>query len=708
MCANRAYSGATYTHGSCAVSGSSGKISIQHGCNDGQAVTYTSPHNAGRLWNNKGDSMPHASRRAQTVGSTLPRESRGRHTTADLKSNERGSLLTQTDQQTSTACGTSPTKFFYLLLENVKGRGSDEHGVRVGQKADLCKGELFQICERFTEKQLKSCCGIAEDVKDGVYLQSKKEICVEALVPSEFVRDSRVCNGRNEISEVSKLSLEQAEILEAVDLNSRLDFFQDTNNFCFVEKLGKEDKVLFQLQSEPCRPQDIVWYNGVIKWRGKLDGRKGVYFEVEDCSEGDKMRKKQHLVAGNHIRYPTTSDVRSSAPEGCASSTYMREKAGRRSPMQGVFNVVSQLRMSRIKDWTLVKNDVWLAKGEMGAEEIVIYVILHDPRWVVGLQRAQKEFKDLSKESSSSHFEEPWTKGSEGVNSEREWTENKDLIRIVANHCKFTGKTLTGRLNHGVHKKTSLDKRVKSETSHPATSTYLGNSIMESKNKSTTSPKLSGIKCDQSLDIEKESDLSYSTAHPWPAVSSWYTVKQFHSKRHGILRRVLRFPDQKNEMAVVEIDGDLPKGWQNALEVCRQGDLVMECEKELALVPLYAIYDDLLTERVGATVEPIFQDGTGETGDKVPDSGTELTPCPPSSIISNLVGKWKGVQGKKNSCYMDSTIYAMFVQSTAFDELLQYDKKSVNDPKNQFLRVLATEVVYPLRKFAIPDILFLC
>ena len=56
-------------------------------------------------------------------------------------------------------------------------------------------------------------------------------------------------------------------------------------------------------------------------------------------------------------------------------------------------------------------------------------------------------------------------------------------------------------------------------------------------------------------------------------------------------------------------DGDLPKGWQNALEVCRQGELVMEYEKELALVPLYAIYDDLLTERVGATVEPIFQDG---------------------------------------------------------------------------------------------------
>ena len=30
-------------------------------------------------------------------------------------------------------------------------------------------------------------------------------------------------------------------------------------------------------------------------------------------------------------------------------------------------------------------------------------------------------------------------------------------------------------------------------------------------------------------------------------------MKQFHSKRHGILRRVLRIPGQKNEMAVVEI-----------------------------------------------------------------------------------------------------------------------------------------------------------
>lgn len=80
------------------------------------------------------------------------------------------------------------------------------------------------------------------------------------------------------------------------------------------------------------------------------------------------MRKETHFVAGNHIRCPTTSDVRSSAPQGCTSSTYMREKAGRHSPMQfvflifrGVFNVVSQLRMSRIKNWTLVKNDVWLA-----------------------------------------------------------------------------------------------------------------------------------------------------------------------------------------------------------------------------------------------------------------------------------------------------------------------------------------------------------
>lgn len=49
------------------------------------------------------------------------------------------------------------------------------------------------------------------------------------------------------------------------------------------------------------------------------------------------------------------------------------------------------------------------------------------------------------------------------------------------------------------------------------------------------------------------------------------------------------------------------------------------------------------------------------------DSGVEPTKCEPWKITDDLVGRMKGIQGHRNSCYLDATLYAMFVQSTAFD-----------------------------------------
>ncbi|VDP24021.1 unnamed protein product [Heligmosomoides polygyrus] len=53
------------------------------------------------------------------------------------------------------------------------------------------------------------------------------------------------------------------------------------------------------------------------------------------------------------------------------------------------------------------------------------------------------------------------------------------------------------------------------------------------------------------------------------------------------------------------------------------------------------------------------------------DSGVEPTKCEPWKITDDLVGRMKGIQGHRNSCYLDATLYAMFVQSTAFDRLLE-------------------------------------
>lgn len=49
------------------------------------------------------------------------------------------------------------------------------------------------------------------------------------------------------------------------------------------------------------------------------------------------------------------------------------------------------------------------------------------------------------------------------------------------------------------------------------------------------------------------------------------------------------------------------------------------------------------------------------------DSGVEVKRCLPTKNVENMVGRMKGIQGFRNSCYLDTTLYAMFVQSTAFD-----------------------------------------
>ncbi|VDM30136.1 unnamed protein product [Toxocara canis] len=81
------------------------------------------------------------------------------------------------------------------------------------------------------------------------------------------------------------------------------------------------------------------------------------------------------------------------------------------------------------------------------------------------------------------------------------------------------------------------------------------------------------------------------------------------------------------------------------------------------------------------------------------DGGVELNACQPTRNVESLIGRMKGIQGFRNSCYLDATLYAMFVQCTSFDSLLE-SRDAVKDSRRQeVIRILATEIVYPLRKF---------
>lgn len=83
------------------------------------------------------------------------------------------------------------------------------------------------------------------------------------------------------------------------------------------------------------------------------------------------------------------------------------------------------------------------------------------------------------------------------------------------------------------------------------------------------------------------------------------------------------------------------------------------------------------------------------------DSGIEEKPSQPSKNYDSLIGRFKGIQGHNNSCYLDATLYSMFLQSTEFDSLILEKKKTVDDIKefNEIQRILKNEIVYPLRKF---------
>ena len=57
----------------------------------------------------------------------------------------------------------------------------------------------------------------------------------------------------------------------------------------------------------------------------------------------------------------------------------------------------------------------------------------------------------------------------------------------------------------------------------------------------------------------------------------------------------------------------------------------------------------------------------------------------------------KGIQGQKNSCYLDATLYGMFAFSNAFDALL-LERKCVDSFELNVKSILEQKVVNPLRK----------
>ena len=70
------------------------------------------------------------------------------------------------------------------------------------------------------------------------------------------------------------------------------------------------------------------------------------------------------------------------------------------------------------------------------------------------------------------------------------------------------------------------------------------------------------------------------------------------------------------------------------------------------------------------------------------------------TIITNVCGKQKGIQGHHNSCYLDATLFAMFYFTTVFDGIL-YRPKTKEDlaEYDDVKQVIKEGIVNPLRRY---------
>ncbi|XP_020282913.1 ubiquitin carboxyl-terminal hydrolase CYLD isoform X2 [Pseudomyrmex gracilis] len=67
--------------------------------------------------------------------------------------------------------------------------------------------------------------------------------------------------------------------------------------------------------------------------------------------------------------------------------------------------------------------------------------------------------------------------------------------------------------------------------------------------------------------------------------------------------------------------------------------------------------------------------------------------------LESICGKYRGIQGHHNSCYLDATLFSMFTFTSVFDNLLFRPPNEKDCPEyEEVQRVLREEIVNPLRK----------
>ncbi|XP_043507747.1 ubiquitin carboxyl-terminal hydrolase CYLD [Frieseomelitta varia] len=147
-------------------------------------------------------------------------------------------------------------------------------------------------------------------------------------------------------------------------------------------------------------------------------------------------------------------------------------------------------------------------------------------------------------------------------------------------------------------------------------------------------------------------------------------------------------------MAAVELDDSHPSGTDGTYKDVRY----FHC------LPYRAIFTDLDQCSRYDTMAKIDNPTTSLSTDNFGnmESSVIIGMVRPISVKGNLesiCGKYRGIQGHHNSCYLDATLFSMFTFTSVFDNLLFRPPNEKDCPQyEEVQRVLREEIVNPLRK----------
>jgi ubiquitin thioesterase CYLD len=183
--------------------------------------------------------------------------------------------------------------------------------------------------------------------------------------------------------------------------------------------------------------------------------------------------------------------------------------------------------------------------------------------------------------------------------------------------------------------------------------------------------------------LPRKSHLVYSFS-----VGSLVEVPVGEKNMYGTVRWTGTFPQVKEPIAGVELDewhSDCGDGsWKNTEYFkCRNGHGMFIAMSKLRPDPRYQTH----VEQGKNPLETELQEKKAEIEVDVP--------CPKAEELSKLIGDKRGIQGHQNSCYLDSTLFAMYGFTGVFDDLILEEPQ--DDVAEAIVKIMSREIINPLR-----------